>query len=143
MKKIISAIIAVLFGLGIGFVVLMGSPSTDSAPTPAPAGPTSTRVSSAPTSAPVIGAATKVELFSFPETDEKILLDQIVSAKQRVYMKMYLLTETRVIDALIKAKRNGAEVRAMVEQNPFGGGSSARSLAEKYGIGWAIWGYDD
>ena len=133
MKKIISAIIAVLFALGIGFVVLTGSPATDSAPTPtpAPAGSVPTRAPTAPTSAPIIGAATKVELFSFPETDEKILLDQIVNAKQRVYMKMYLLTETRVIDALIKAKRNGAEVRAMVEQNPFGGGSSARTAYDK------------
>ena len=128
MKKIISAIIAVLFALGVGFVVLNGS-----APT-APSAPTQQQPTTpprAPTIGPAIGAANRVELFSFPETDEKILLDQIKGARQRVYMKMYLLTETRVIDALIKAKNNGAEVRAMVEQNPFGGGSSARTAFDK------------
>ena len=131
MKKIISAIIALLFALVVGFFVLNGSAS----PTPtAPTRGLPTAVPNVPDradSGAVIGAAARVELFSFPETDEAILLDQIKTARQRVYMKMYLLTETRVIDALIKAKNNGAEVRAMVEQNPFGGGSTARTAFDK------------
>lgn len=144
MKKIISGLIALVFMLVVGFAVLNGSApdSGNSSATTiaAPSNPTkrptraATRAATrapAATAIPTIAAAAHVELFSYPETDENLLLDKIATAKHRVYMKMYLLTETRVIDALIKAKRNGAEVRAMVEQNPFGGGSGARTAYDK------------
>ena len=129
MKKITSAAIAFIFALVVGYAVLSGNLTVST-----PSGgdtPAATALPAAPTAGPAIGAAARVELFSFPETDEKVLLDQIKAARQRVYMKMYLLTEPRVIDALVKAKNNGAEVRAMVEQNPFGGGSGARTAFDK------------
>ena len=83
-----------------------------------------------PTPSP-LGGAPNVQLFVYPEDDEQALLDRIAGAKQRVFMKMYLLTDLRVIDALKEADANGADVRAMVEENPFGGGSSARQSYDR------------
>jgi phosphatidylserine/phosphatidylglycerophosphate/cardiolipin synthase-like enzyme len=80
-----------------------------------------------PTSEPNPIGAKNVELYVLPDDDEIQLLNRIGSAKRRVYMKMYLLTETRIIDALKRAKANGAEVRAMIEERPFGGGTAAQT----------------
>jgi cardiolipin synthase A/B len=94
--------------------------------------PTGTQdaVTVTPPPAPQPGA-TGVQLFVYPDDDEQALLDKIANAKQRVFMKMYLLTDERIIDALVAASKNGADVRAMVEQNPFGGGSTARQAFDK------------
>ena len=66
-----------------------------------------------------------------PDDGIATLLTRISSAKRRVYMKMYLLTDPQVIEALAQAQANGAEVRAMLEQTPFGGAASARSAFAK------------
>ena len=128
-KSLISLLIAATFACVAGLLVIMGGgnplrpnppAATDAAPTPLPHKPIDTT-----------GAATDIEFFSFPETDEQVILDRIASAKSRAWMKMYLLTDFRVVDALVKAKRNGADVRAMIEQNPFGGGSSPKQAFDK------------
>ena len=49
----------------------------------------------------------------------------ISDARTRVLMKIYLLTDFRVIDALVLARQNGADVRAMIEAKPYGGSDSA------------------
>jgi len=128
-KSLVSLLLAIVFALVAGAYVLI-NPTSPTPPTP----PRTPAVSA--TLAPIsdldtMPAAARVELFSFPETDEQVLLDRIASARSRVWMKMYLLTDPRVIDALVQARNNGADVRAMVEQNPFGGGSSARQAFDK------------
>ncbi len=129
-KSLISVLIAVVFACIAGLVVILGGggnplqpnppTATEGAPTPQPNKPIDTT-----------GAATDIEFFSFPETDEQVILDRIANAKSRAWMKMYLLTDFRVVDALVKAKQNGADVRAMIEQNPFGGGSSPKLAFDK------------
>ncbi len=39
-------------------------------------------------------------------------------------MTMYMLTEPRIVDALVAAKKNGADVRALLEEHPFGAASA-------------------
>ena len=87
-------------------------PSTSSAPS----GPT---------------GADRVQLLVFPDDDEQILLDRIASARQRVYMTIYLLTDDRVIDALKTAKSNGADVRVLLEPHPYMNDNSAYDARAK------------
>jgi phosphatidylserine/phosphatidylglycerophosphate/cardiolipin synthase-like enzyme len=125
-KSLLSAIIAALFACGAGFLVWLGSRGGLGNPLdPTPVAPTPIR------SGTPLKAVSKVEFFSFPEADDQVILDRIAGARTRVWMKMYLLTDFRVVDALARAQKNGADVRAMIEQNPFGGGSSPKLAFDK------------
>lgn len=77
------------------------------------------------------GGAQNVELIVLPNDGEAVIADRVAQAKQRVWMKMYLLTDTRLIDALKQAKANGADVRAMIEEDPYGGGTAAKTAHER------------
>lgn len=74
-----------------------------------------------------IAGAQNVQLIVLPDDGETVIADRIEQAHARVFMKIYLLTDTRVIDALKQAKANGAEVKAMIEEDPFGGSTAART----------------
>lgn len=88
-----------------------------------------------PTALPPIGkpstsantGAQNVQLIVLPDDGETVVADRIAQARERVRMKIYLLTDTRVIDALKQAKANGADVKVMIEQDPFGGSTAART----------------
>jgi cardiolipin synthase A/B len=82
------------------------------------------QVAPASNASPLAGAM-GVQLFVYPDDSEQMLFDMISSANQRVYMTMYLLTDLRVIEAMAQAKSNGADVRAMIEQHPYGSDGSA------------------
>lgn len=86
--------------------------------------------SSEPRSTPASGAQ-NVELLVLPGDDEQSLLDMISAAKQRVLITIYLLTDNRFINAAQAAKRNGADVRVMLEESPYRGGTAARQAYEK------------
>ena len=129
-KSLASILVTIAFILVAAAYVLI-NPSTPTLPTPSNATPVATDFAAPSSNLDAIPAALHVELFSFPETDEKVLLDRIANAKSRVWMKMYLLTDFRVVDALAQAYKNGANVRAMIDQNPFGGGSSPKLAFEK------------
>ena len=128
-KSLISLLIAAAFACIAGLFVFLGGGNPLS---PNPPNATDTVATALP-DIPIdtAGAATNVEFFSFPETDEQVLLDRIAKAKTRAWMKMYLLTDFRVVDALVQAKKNGADVKAMIEQNPFGGGTSSKQAFDK------------
>lgn len=84
------------------------------------------------TDAPAQPAGAKnVQLWVFPDDDERLLTDMIAAARQRVYMKMYLLTDARIFDALKQAHDGGVDVKVLIEINPFGGATSARTAFDK------------
>lgn len=75
--------------------------------------------------------ATGVQLIVFPDESEDRLLDAIGGARTRVLLTTYLMTDLRVIDALVRARAAGAETRVLLEQAPYGGGVAARSTFER------------
>jgi phosphatidylserine/phosphatidylglycerophosphate/cardiolipin synthase-like enzyme len=83
-----------------------------------------------PTLAPV-GGANNVGLLVFPDDDESLLNDRVAAARSRVYLKIYLLTDSRVFDALSRAQANGADVRVLIEANPVGGNTAAKSAINR------------
>ena len=83
-----------------------------------------------PLATPIRGA-TNLRLWIFHDDNEQALLDAISSAKQRVLMTMYLLTDYRFITALQSAHRNGADVRVLLEENPYRGAAAARQAFDR------------
>lgn len=84
-----------------------------------------------------LNGAQNVQLIVLPDDGEAVIADRIAQARSRVLMKIYLLTDSRMIDALKQAKANGATVSVMIEENPFGGSTAARtafSSLKKAGI---------
>ena len=102
-----------------------------------PAPPTTLPPIGKPATPAGITGAQNVQLIVLPDDGETVIADRIAQARSRVFMKIYLLTDTRVIDALKQARGNGAEVRVMIEESPFGGSTAARtafSSLKKAGI---------
>lgn len=60
-------------------------------------------------------------LFVEPDDSYNPVLQEINSAKQSIDMAMYLLSDQRIIHALIDAKRRGVRVRVILEKNIYGG----------------------
>ncbi|MBA2682731.1 MAG: hypothetical protein H0U76_30610 [Ktedonobacteraceae bacterium] len=89
--------------------------------------PTSTSVDSAtPTLTPT--GTGDLQLFVEPAAGEQVILDAIHNAHQSVWLEMYLLTDNNSIQALEDAAGRNVNVRVMLEQNPFGGGSPQATL---------------
>ncbi|MDA7494845.1 phospholipase D-like domain-containing protein [Candidatus Gracilibacteria bacterium] len=61
-----------------------------------------------------------IEIYQTPDIG---LLDQIVSeinnAKNRVYLETYILTETRIQQALIDSYKKGIDIQVVLEKNPY------------------------
>ncbi len=61
-----------------------------------------------------------VEIFQMPD---KKLLEQIVwdidSAQNKIYLETYILTETRIQEALKRAQKRWLEVKILLEKNPY------------------------
>lgn len=68
----------------------------------------------------VTGGAGEVRAFTLPDAP-RAPLAPIRNASSRVYLAGYTLSSDRVADALIAAKRRGAEVRVLLEGGPVGG----------------------
>lgn len=64
-----------------------------------------------------------LEQVDFYYTPYKNLLDNIVSkidnANTRVYLEVYMLTESRIQEALIKAEKRWIDVKVVLEKNPY------------------------
>lgn len=85
-----------------------------------PAAPQLTNVAPAP-----IAGAQNVQLLIFPADSAETVTKTIATARQRVLMTIYLLTDSDVIDALKTAHQNGAAVRILLEPHPYRGDSLA------------------
>jgi phosphatidylserine/phosphatidylglycerophosphate/cardiolipin synthase-like enzyme len=75
-------------------------------------------------SAQVLSAATNVALFTEPKNGRQPILDALTSAAQTIDVEVYLLSDQQIITALQQAQARGVTVRVMMEQHPFGGGST-------------------
>ena len=64
-----------------------------------------------------------VRVFVEPDAGDTVITNAIAGAKKTVLLEMYLLTERKVISALEEAANRGVDVRVMLEQHPYGGGS--------------------
>jgi phosphatidylserine/phosphatidylglycerophosphate/cardiolipin synthase-like enzyme len=62
-------------------------------------------------------------LFVEPDDSTPPILNALASAKSSIEMKMYLLTEREVINALEAAQQRGVKVRVMLEEHPYGSGT--------------------
>lgn len=58
-----------------------------------------------------------------PDAGPDPIVNAIRGAKKSVHLEMYLLTNKSAISALEDDANNGIDVRVMLEQHPFGGGS--------------------
>ncbi|MCX6017806.1 MAG: phospholipase D-like domain-containing protein [Chloroflexi bacterium] len=74
---------------------------------------------------------TGVTLWVFPDDGVDPLVEMITSAKTRVWLTIYMLSEVRIFDALKTAKDNGIDVRVLIEPSPLGGASSAKAALSR------------
>ncbi len=70
------------------------------------------------------------KLFVEPDTGESVILDAINTAHRSIWLEMYLLTDTSIIQALENAAHRKVDVRVMLEPAPYGGGSPQDVLDE-------------
>ncbi len=61
---------------------------------------------------------TQVYHTPYPKLIDKIV-ENINSAKQKVYLEVYIFTEKRIIEALKNAKKRSVEVKVILEKNPY------------------------
>lgn len=71
-----------------------------------------------------------LKLFVEPDAGESIILDAINTAQRSIWLEMYLLTDTSIIQALENAAHRKLDVRVMLEPTPYGGGSAQDVLDE-------------
>ena len=72
---------------------------------------------------PTASATPGITGFNEPDAGEQVITNAITGAKKSVWLEMYLLTDTPVIQALENAAKSGIDVRVMLEPHPYGGGS--------------------
>ncbi|MCB1827875.1 MAG: hypothetical protein KDH94_05540, partial [Coxiellaceae bacterium] len=61
-----------------------------------------------------------LSLFIEPQDGYEPVIHEISTAKHSLDMAMYLLTDKKIIDALIEAKQRGVNVRVILEKNVYG-----------------------
>lgn len=71
----------------------------------------------------VIGANSNISVFVQPESGETPIVNAINNAKSEALVEVYLLSDKKVIESLINAKKRGVNVKVMLENHPFGGGN--------------------
>ncbi len=59
------------------------------------------------------------------------MVKQIQSAKNKVYLEVYMFTETRIFEALKKDQKRGVEVKVILEQYPYKSGNINNKLFSK------------
>ena len=65
-----------------------------------------------------------VQVFIEPDDGEQVITNAIGSAQKSIWLEIYILSDRNVIRALEEAANRGLDVRVMLEQHPFGGGTS-------------------
>jgi phosphatidylserine/phosphatidylglycerophosphate/cardiolipin synthase-like enzyme len=68
-------------------------------------------------------AASSVQVFVEPDAGEAPVVDAIQQASSSVWVEVYLMTDSAVIQALEDAAGRGVQVRVLLEAHPYGSGS--------------------
>lgn len=71
-----------------------------------------------------------IQVFVEPNAGESPVVDAIESAKKSVWLEMYILSDSKVINALEDAANHGVDVRVMLEPNPFGSSPPTKAMDE-------------
>jgi cardiolipin synthase A/B len=69
-----------------------------------------------------------LQLFVEPAAGEQVILNAINNAHTSIWLEMYLLSDTNVIQALEHAASQHLDVRVMLENHPYGGGDQQATL---------------
>lgn len=72
----------------------------------------------------VLSATSNLTLFEQPQATQQPILEALGNAQHAIDIEVYLLSDEKIIAALEDAQRRGVIVRVMLEQHPFGGGST-------------------
>ncbi len=65
-----------------------------------------------------------LELLAMPDAGSAPVMQAIDGARESIRLKIYLITQDAVVDALARAVQRGVDVRVIIEEQPFGGGES-------------------
>lgn len=129
---LIAVIFVVLCFLLIGCDVQVKVPAVDSVATSV-----ATAVSDGTTGG-TSATSQGIKLFVQPQDGEEAVIDAIAGAKKSVWVKVYLMSDREVIDALTSAAKKGKDVRVMLESRPYGGGGlsprEVTALLQKGGV---------
>lgn len=82
----------------------------------------------APAALPVYHGA--LELLAMPDAGRAPLIQAIDGARSSVRLKIYLITDNNVVEALGKAVQRGVSVRVLIEEAPYGGGETNALAAQ-------------
>ncbi len=123
-KKVNPALLVAVLVAAVAAAFLIVQPALEAQPAAAPTPTPQVSVSDG-------DGLTSVQRFIvLPDDGIESLTDLIGSARKRVFMKMYMLTDQRIVDALAQAQKNGADVRAMLEDHPFGAANSGQQAID-------------
>ncbi len=65
-----------------------------------------------------------LELLAMPDAGSAPIMQAIDGARDSIRLKIYLITQNAVVEALAEAVKRGVDVRVIIEEEPFGGGES-------------------
>jgi len=85
----------------------------------------------------VRGIRTNLTLFEEPDAGREPILNAINGAKKAVHVEVYFLSDKQIIDALIRKKSEGVDVKIMLEEHPYGGGNvnkKSKKILEDGGV---------
>jgi len=78
----------------------------------------------------VLGASTNLQLFEQPQDGRRPFINAIQNTQKTIDLEVYLLSDKQIISALIQAKTRGVMERIILEQHPFGGGSTNKKIQQ-------------
>ncbi|MFZ2489292.1 MAG: phospholipase D-like domain-containing protein [Anaerolineae bacterium] len=82
----------------------------------------------APVALPVYHGA--LEVLAMPDAGRAPLIQAIDGARNSIRLKIYLITDNTVVEALGKAVQRGVKVRVLIEEAPYGGGETNALAAQ-------------
>ena len=64
----------------------------------------------------------ELEVLAMPDAGRAPVLQAIDGARESIRLKIYLITDNAIVEALQRAAQRGVDVQVILEQEPFGGG---------------------